>query len=651
MSSPDLRCLEVLPNGNVKLSWICPPDPNGSFFSYRIYTSNNQSGPYSLAGSIGAQATNTFVHNANALATSFYYYMSTRYGTAGADSSSHSDTLRSIFLNLFPAAVDLKLIYNNIRQPKLPSSSPTFTLQKEYPSNIWTILGITSSLNYQDTISVCGDSISYQVQLLDNSGCISSSNIQHGKYFDQKPPNQPYVDSISVLPNGQTVLAWRVPRDLDINKYYILKKDNFGINIYIDSVIGRPNTAYTYTVADALTRNVQLFVSALDSCHNISTFDDNPSTMFLNTEYDMCKYQTTLTWNAYKGMHQGVKEYRIYYSVNGSGFQFIGSTTQSQFVHTKAEAGKNLCYFVRVVNNDGNITASSNRTCFFSRQVKAANYLYIKKASVTDNSGIRVDLLLDTLVVSQGVELERSEDGISYQNIAFVPFNGTRQLSYLDQDVKVQRMAYYYRAILSDSCGNVRIKSNTTRTCFLTVKQDKDMIFTQHLSWEPYLGYGGGISGYYIYRRMKESDVLKIVGFADAFTSTFTDELEDEARDGSQIEYNLEVVEGLSNPFGIRERSLSNAVPVYIEGRVYVPNAFAPEGVNKTWLPVTHFVDKSDYLVRVYNRWGSKVFESNRDDEAWDGSNCSSGVYVYLISYKNSRGEYMEAKGNVMLLR
>jgi gliding motility-associated-like protein len=127
--------------------------------------------------------------------------------------------------------------------------------------------------------------------------------------------------------------------------------------------------------------------------------------------------------------------------------------------------------------------------------------------------------------------------------------------------------------------------------------------------------------------------------------------LEEEAPEGTQIDYRVEAVEGITNPFGLRERSFSNSVPVYMEGRIFVPNAFAPEGVNKIWKPITHFVDKSEYRVQVFDRWGHKVFETNSDDEGWDGGNCSFGVFAYLITYKNARGEYLETKGFLTLIR
>lgn len=93
--------------------------------------------------------------------------------------------------------------------------------------------------------------------------------------------------------------------------------------------------------------------------------------MFLTAAYDRCAYKTVLNWNRYKWAEmngltkESTLEYRIYYSVNGSNFIRIGSTSDTSYVHTNVEPGKNICYFVRVINVGKTITASSNRACFF----------------------------------------------------------------------------------------------------------------------------------------------------------------------------------------------------------------------------------------------------------------------------------------------
>jgi len=649
VSAPDLRCIEVLSNGDVKLTWVPPADPGGVFFAYEVYASISSSGPFNNIGSVAALSLNTFTHaGAGANVQSRYYFVKSTYGPGGGSSSLPSDTLRSIFLNIISSTPDLKLLYNNIHNPKLSSSANTFTINKEYPASIWNILGITSSVNYADTISVCSASLNYVVELKDNSGCVSTSNIQGGVYSDKKDPDVPVIDSISVLPNGQTILAWQVPRDEDIVKYQIYQNIG-GSNTPIDIVNGGNSTSYTFTGTIATNSALALYVAAIDSCNRIGSFSITPTTMLLKTTYDKCAYKTDLFWNAYQGMKGGILEYRIYYSVNGSTFIKVGNTTQTSFTHFNVAPNQNICYFVRVINTSKTITASSNRSCFFSTQVQAAGFVYIQRASVTGTNTNEVKVYVDTTKSSQGIDIWRSEDNFTFNSIGFIAFTGGPYYSFTDENADTKHTSYYYKAVIRDSCNNPRTVSNISKTILLKVEEDKELIFTKHLSWTAYQGFNGGVSGYNIYRVVNDMVSSSPVGTGGPTDTLFTDNIEEEAPNGSKIEYMVEAVEGVSNNYGFLEHSQSNLVPVYLEGKLYVPTAFAPKGKNKIWLPVTHFIDKTEYSVSVFNRWGAKVFETTDDTKGWDGSNSPADIYVYLIRYKNSRGEYKEAKGTVLL--
>ncbi|MGZ4099235.1 MAG: T9SS type B sorting domain-containing protein [Bacteroidia bacterium] len=640
--------MRVLSNGDIVLTWIAPADPGGVFTAYEIFSSVSSTGPFTSVITIPAITITSYTHaGAAGNVQSKYYFIKSKYG--GNSSSPPSDTLRSMFLNIITGVPDLKLQYNNVHQPKLLTSSATYTINKEYPLGTWSIFGNTSALNYADTLSVCSASINYQVELLDNSGCVSSSNVQGGVYNDKKNPDTPVIDSISVLPNGQTVLAWHIPRDMDIVKYRIYENIS-GINTSIDSVNGRSSTFYTFTTTIATFSPLSIYVAAIDSCKKIGGFDTQPTTMFLKTVYDRCGYKTNLMWNAYQGMKSGVLEYRIYYSVNGSAFIKVGSTTQTSFVHENVTPGQNICYFIRAINNDKNITSSSNRSCFFANQVPASGFVYISNSTVLDKSSARVDIFIDTTKVSVGIDLWRSEDGLNYSAIGFVPFSGSPFLSYTDNTADTKNTSYYYHAIVRDSCGNARTKSNISKTILLKVKDDEDNMFIKHLSWTDYKGYAGGVSGYNIYRVINNVQGISPVGTTGTGDTLFIDELEEEAPNGATIEYLVQAIEGIGDSFGFMESSNSNVTPIYMEGRVYIPNAFSPKGKNRVWLPVTHFVDKTDYSVSVFNRWGTKIFETSDDTKGWDGGNNPPDVYAYLVRYKNSRGEYLEMKGTVYLM-
>ena len=69
------------------------------------------------------------------------------------------------------------------------------------------------------------------------------------------------------------------------------------------------------------------------------------------------------------------------------------------------------------------------------------------------------------------------------------------------------------------------------------------------------------------------------------------------------------------------------------------------------WLPIAQYVEKTDYKVMVFNRWGDKIFETHSDTEGWTGDAATDEVYVYLIEYKNARGEYIQLKGHVNVIR
>jgi len=90
-----------------------------------------------------------------------------------------------------------------------------------------------------------------------------------------------------------------------------------------------------------------------------------------------------------------------------------------------------------------------------------------------------------------------------------------------------------------------------------------------------------------------------------------------------------------------------------------VPNVFTPgnDGLNDYFTITLPEAIENLSVFRVYNRWGTLMYDNETPEKGWDGSLRNnrkdlmpSGVYVYLIQYKI--GEKMETvKGNVTLIR
>jgi gliding motility-associated-like protein len=87
-----------------------------------------------------------------------------------------------------------------------------------------------------------------------------------------------------------------------------------------------------------------------------------------------------------------------------------------------------------------------------------------------------------------------------------------------------------------------------------------------------------------------------------------------------------------------------------------MPNAFTPnyDGINDVFRVKYPFPVQS-FLLRIYDRFGEKVFESNDIHKGWTGTfkgmNALQGAYVWTISLVNAEGKTESGKGIVTLLR
>ncbi|MBL7912919.1 MAG: gliding motility-associated C-terminal domain-containing protein [Bacteroidia bacterium] len=90
---------------------------------------------------------------------------------------------------------------------------------------------------------------------------------------------------------------------------------------------------------------------------------------------------------------------------------------------------------------------------------------------------------------------------------------------------------------------------------------------------------------------------------------------------------------------------------------VIMPTGFSPngDGNNDMFSPVGSALFTKDFDFRIWNRWGQEVFRSTDPTVGWDGyysgQQAITGVYAYLITYKNIFNEPKILKGNVTLVR
>ncbi len=91
---------------------------------------------------------------------------------------------------------------------------------------------------------------------------------------------------------------------------------------------------------------------------------------------------------------------------------------------------------------------------------------------------------------------------------------------------------------------------------------------------------------------------------------------------------------------------------------VFVPNTFTPDadGFNDIFLPVVSDHMEKDYVLRVFDRWGTEIFTSLEAQRGWDGTvngeGPFTGIYAWKLRARSKVDRIMrEFTGHVTLLR
>lgn len=150
--------------------------------------------------------------------------------------------------------------------------------------------------------------------------------------------------------------------------------------------------------------------------------------------------------------------------------------------------------------------------------------------------------------------------------------------------------------------------------------------------------------------------------------TTYTWEINGQGASGESVTYNvpsetdgqftacLEVV----GPGGCMDAQCYTVI-VSTESYLFVPNSFTPDadGTNDVFAPTIVGLTKDyRYSLRIYDRWGAVVFETNDPNDVWTGNvhnggyYAQPGAYVYEITLQLRAGEVPFRKvGSIVLIR
>jgi gliding motility-associated-like protein len=102
--------------------------------------------------------------------------------------------------------------------------------------------------------------------------------------------------------------------------------------------------------------------------------------------------------------------------------------------------------------------------------------------------------------------------------------------------------------------------------------------------------------------------------------------------------------------------STFTTVPVFVRGKLFIPNVFAPNGSNpidRNFRIRGETISSGELI--IFNQWGNIVFQTKDLATGWDGKKNGilqpSGVYIYVLKGSFVNGQPFTEKGSVTLIQ
>ncbi|MBK7872078.1 MAG: gliding motility-associated C-terminal domain-containing protein [Saprospiraceae bacterium] len=436
---------------------------------------------------------------------------------------------------------------------------------------------------------------------------------------------------------------------------YVISKNSPSGTITIDTVYN--SVTYLDTTAHPEERTETYFIVAIDRCGNSSLVPAPHNTMFLTAEVgSACDRSVRLSWNAYQNWGQGISTNKIWVRENNALPKLQGEVAgdQNTFVFENAQPGIEYCFSIQAEENNTIYNSTSNIICLTLDVVPGVSELVVTNATITPDNTVNLSWFWNNNAAIDDAEILRSQGNANLSAIfsGMPPSPLSRNNSFVDENVNLSGNPITYQINTTDAC-DVQVQSNTVTTIFLEVQNQGS---ENLLRWTAYKNeYASNIS-YELYRQ-PASGVPVFIATSPDGTFEYKDAVDTNNPDAVGACYFVLAKVSLSLPDGkiLMVESRSNLACATQDLKLYIPNAFAPNGANKEFKPILPFGELNDYSMVIYNRWGERVFEARNIDDAWDGKaagrDMPQGGYVYYIRLTTADGTNAEYAGMLTLIR
>ena len=418
---------------------------------------------------------------------------------------------------------------------------------------------------------------------------------------------------------------------------------------FID-VIGIPGDILNYTI------------SIIDGCGNPSSFNPNPynQILFDTPDQDRCGQLISLSWTIFDYPYSDTPTliYNIV-AINGTDTTVVGNQAlaATDFNFFNFLDGDTLSFRIEVIDENGRVRSTSEWKQIIAAIVQPPSEFFIEYLTVNAQNTIDVYYYIDTFAEIRNFKIKNSQEDMTNPNNEirkddFDILTKSNPHKFEKDTISNPNVdAYYYQVVANDSC-NVDHFSTKGRTIWL--HGNLEDFFLNKIEWNDFELENATVFSYRLYRDFGAGFQL-VETFAPG-ENEFSDNVEEYFKLTGEFCYRMEADYSIPIPNELDATYTTSSNTFCLEQRpsVYIPNAIAPNGINNKFKPVIVFGNPINYSMRIFNRWGALIFETNSPDESWlgtqNGDKVISGGYPYNISFIASDGTNVEKVGIVTVI-
>lgn len=465
---------------------------------------------------------------------------------------------------------------------------------------------------------------------------------------DVIPPNITELDSVSVdIVTNKVVLGWRKNTSPDFDKYMLYYLDG-GFFVAMTPSETRDTFVTDLGSKNPSSESISYNINTRDSCGKSPAYEKKHSTIYLKTSIDTCAKTSNLTWSHYIGWN-AIAKYYIFCKINSGNYSLIDSVIGSQNSYTTPILlGNTYTYFVRSIKDTAILISSSSNTASVTSRLRIdPTSSYIKYVTTDLSQPEKIEFSFSTTTNEEASSYKVKYFNKSLSNVGEISLSKNDLNTQIETGI-INNDRYLFFIESYDLCDALTKISDTSTNILLA---GKDSLGIRLLNWNSYFTWNTGVKDYIIYRGTGSNGNIS---FSNLVTITDTNYIDTETGVNIQSDGLCYYVVARNNA-DTTIVSKSNTVCLSANFVQYIPNAFAPAGYNKTFKPIGSLINEKLSRMKIYNRWGMLIFESDLV-QGWDGKDnsgniCQEGIYFYQIDFISTKNEQKSKNGTVTLLR